>query len=550
MKFVWMFRVVFREPAQVVSYSLSMIYVFDDFELDLDRAELRQEGEVRPVEPQVFALIALLIDHRDRLVTREEILETIWKRRIVSDSALTSRIKSARRVLGDDGQSQRYIKTVHGKGLRFIADVDILTGGEQARAQGSACEEGARVPEPAADHRPSIAVLPLRNLSNQIDWRNFADALSHEIIVELSRLRWLFVVARGSSFRLANEDTDPREVGRILGVRYCLSGTLEVRGKRLVVTAELADTAHGDVVWAERYSGELDDIHEMREQISASILSNLEIHITRQEAAQARLKVPDSLDAWSAYHLGIQHMYRFNHKDNGIAADMFSQAIRRAPGFARAYAGLSFVHFQTAFLRQSGDMAAEVTKARDYAQQGVDLDPLDPFVNFTMGRSYWLEADLDRSYSWLKRATSLCPNYAQGIYAQAWTETMSGAALDARNHLDLSMRLSPLDPLYYAMLSARGLTHITLQEDQEAADWTDRGAMAPGAHGLIAMIAAASNLLAGRDQRARFWADDTRRRLPYVTRTDFFEAFPIRDARQRQRMAAALERLGFEGKVP
>jgi len=128
------------------------------------------------------------------------------------------------------------------------------------------------------------------------------------------------------------------------------------------------------------------------------------------------------------------------------------RAVRSDPGFARAYAGLSFVHFQTAFLRQAGDMVAEVAKARDYAQQGVDLDPLDPFVNFTMGRSYWLEADLDRSYPRLERATSLCPSYAQGIYALAWTETMSGAPLHARDHLDLYMRLSPLDPLHYAML--------------------------------------------------------------------------------------------------
>lgn len=550
MKIVWMFGVFFRKPACGVSYAETMIYAFDEFELDLDRAELRQEGEVRAVEPQVFALIALLIEHRDRLLTREEILEAIWGRRIVSDSALTSRIKSARRALGDDGRNQRYIKTVHGKGLRFIADVEILARAGPARAKGAAIEEAMRVPEPATDQRPSIAVLPLRNLSNQVDWRNFAEGLAHEIIVELSRLRWLFVVARGSSFRLGSDDADPCETGRILGVRYCLSGTLEVQDKRLVVTTELADTARGDVVWAERYSGDLEDVHEMREQICASILSSLEIHITRQEAAQARLKVPDSLDAWSAYHLGMQHLYRFNHRDNDIAADMFSRAVRSDPGFARAYAGLSFVHFQTAFLRQAGDIVAEVAKARDYAQQGVDLDPIDPFVNFTMGRSYWLEADLDRSYPWLERATSLCPSYAQGIYAQAWTETMSGAPLDARDHLDLSMRLSPLDPLHYAMLAARGLTHVTLEEDQEAADWADRGAMAPGAHGLIAMIAAAANQLAGREQRAQFWADDTRRLLPGVTRTDFFEAFPIRDAHQRQRMAAALVRLGFEGKVP
>jgi TolB-like protein len=521
-----------------------MIYIFEDFELDTARAELRRDGEALPVEPQVFALIAFLVDHRERLVSRDEIFEKVWDGRIVSDSALSSRIKSARKALGDDGKSQRFIRTVHGKGLRFVAGV---------RIQREPIFDTPTASNPASsgnddtglDSRPSIAVLPFVLLGTGGDWSSVADGLPHELITELARLRWLFIVARASSFRLRADDIDPREVGRLLGIRYCLSGTVEVTGKRLGVTVELADTGAGDVVWAERYAGYVDDVHTMREQICASILSQLEIHIPLHEASRARLAVPGSLDAWSTYHLGLQHIYRFNREDNALAASLFRRAIKLDPGFARAHAGLSFVHFQNAFLRQTSDMKGEVARARQCAQRGVDLDPLDPFVNFTMGRTYWLESDLDRAYSWLERSTSLCPNYAQGIYARAWTESMAGAALEARTHLDMSMRLSPLDPLYYAMLSARGLTHITLGEDQEAADWTDRGARAPGAHVLIAMIAAAANQLAGREDNARAWADDVRRRSPELTTADFFRAFPIRDSAQRQRMAGALASLGF-----
>lgn len=533
-----------------MGYAPLMIYTFDNFELDLTRAELRHEGAVCPVEPQVFALIALLLENRDRLVSRDEILEKIWGRRVVTDSALTSRIKSARRALGDDGKTQRYIRTVHGKGLRFVAQAQIRGEARPLPAQPVAPSQPACSMELAADGRPSIAVLPFRTPVEAGDWHSIADGLPHELIAELSRLRWLFVVARASSFRLRGDNVDPCQVGRLLGVRYCLSGALEVSRDRMTVITELADTACGDVVWAERYTGPVDDVHSVREQICASVLAHLEIRIPQHEASSARLTVPENLDAWSAYHLGLQHLYRFNQKDNAIAEDMFSRSVQRDPGFARAHAGLSFVHFQTAFLRQSNDADAEVAKARQCAQRGVDLDPLDPFVNFTMGRTYWLESDLDRAYGWLERATSLCPNYAQGLYAKAWTESMAGAALDARAHLDLSMRLSPLDPLYYAMLSARGLTHVTLGEDLEAADWTDRGARAPGAHALIALIAAAANQLAGHGKRARAWAADARRRMPGVTRTDFFQAFPIRDPRQRKRMAEALAQLGFEGALP
>ena len=393
--------------------------------------------------------------------------------------------------------------------------------------------------------RPSIAVLPFRSTEADTGWSTIADGLPHDLITELARLRWLFVVARGSSFRLRGDDLDPREVGRLLGVRYCLSGAVEVSGKRLVISTELVDTGAGDVVWGERYTGDVQDVHAMRDEIRASILASLEIQIPLHEATRARLTSPDNLDAWSAYHLGLQHIYGFNRRDNALAAELFGRAVEQDATFARAYAGLSFVHFQTAFLRQTDDIAGAIGRARDFAQRGVDLDPLDPFVNFTMGRTYWLDGDLDRSQAWLERATSLSPNYAQGIYSQAWTEFMAGTTDSARQHVDLAMQLSPLDPLYYAMLSLRGLTHLAGGDDQVGAQWAERGAQSPGAHPLIAMIAAAAQELAGNDEQARRWAAEVRNRNPMLTRTDFFSAFPMKSESMRKRVTAALESLGF-----
>jgi TolB-like protein len=525
----------------------AMIYAFGSMELDLAKVELRDNGELRSIEPQVFALIAYLAEHRDRMVSRDELFEKLWEGKVVSDSALASRIKSARRALGDDGRTQAIIKTVHGKGLRFIADVQVRHGRAVPTAPALAKEQETMAPAPSLDtaSRPSIAVLPFRANGHDESWSAIADGLPHELITELARLRWLFVVARGSSFRLRSDDMDPREIGRLLGVRYCLSGAVEVAGQRLVITTELVDTERGDVVWGERYTGNVNDVHAIRDDIRASILASLEIQIPLHEASRARLTSPDNLDAWSAYHLGLQHVYRFNRRDNAVAAELFGRAVDQDATFARANAGLSFVHFQTAFLRQTDDMAGAVRRARDFAQRGVDLDPLDPFVNFTMGRTYWLEGDLDRSLAWLDRATSLSPNYAQGIYAQAWTECMADIQDSSRQHLDLAMQLSPLDPLYYAMLSLRGLTHIAAGDDQAGAEWAERGARAPGAHVLIAMIAAAAQALAGNDEQARRWAADVRSRNPALGRTDFFSAFPIRSTSMQAKISAALESLGF-----
>ena len=528
-----------------------MIYSFGSFELDLARVELREDGQPRPIEPQVFALLAFLIEHRERLVSREEIFEKVWDGRFVTDSALSSRVKSARKLLGDDGRNQRFIKTVHGQGFRFAADVRLQRDtAVEAQLVGVDDIDDAAATAPDSGNatalRPSIAVLPFHPIGESKRETTIADGLPHELIAELARLRWLFVVARGSSFRLRSDDIDPREVGRLLGVRYCLSGTVEVSGQQLVVTTELVDTRSGDVVWAERYGGLVEDMHAIRGEIRSSVLSSLEIQIPLHEATSARLKDSENLDAWSAYHLGLQHIYRFNRRDNSIAAELFARAVSQDPEFARAHAGLSFVHFQSAFLRQSEDFAADVALARRHAERGVEIDPLDPFVNFTMGRTYWLEGDLNRSLSWLERSTSLCPNYAQGIYACAWTETMAGSADTAREHLDLAMRLSPLDPLYYAMLSARGFTHIANGEHAEGAAWADRGARAPGAHPLIAMIAAGAQSLAGNQELAMKWADDVRERAPSLSREDFFGAFPIQQAAMRSRISSALKKVGFE----
>jgi len=286
-------------------------------------------------------------------------------------------------------------------------------------------------------------------------------------------------------------------------------------------------------------------VHRMREELRARILAALELHIPLHEAHLARLTVSENLDAWSAFHLGLQHMYRFNRSDNAAATALFERAVKLDPGFARAHAGLSFVHFQTAFMRHTDDLASEIARARHCAERGLELDPLDPFVNFTMGRTYWLEGDLERGLGWLERATSISPSYAQGIYARAWTEALAGRGLEGREHVDLAMRLSPLDPLYYAMLGTRAFTHLVLGEDVPAADWAERAARAPGAHVLIAMIAAAIQALAGSDARAAHWTANVRGRNPTLTREDFFRAFPIKPEATRARVAEALARHGF-----
>lgn len=516
-----------------------MGYRFSSFELDAQRFELRRGGVSVAAEPQVVALLLFLIENRHRLVTRDEIIDAVWHGRIVSDAAISSRIKSARQAVGDDGSEQRIIRTIHGRGFRFVAEVE-----DRAHAPSAALERREDVPI-VGQSRPSIAVLPLVTIGDIGRHAIIAEALPHEVIAELCRLRWLFVISRNSSFRASDGAADARQIKAILGVRYLLSGTLEVTHGGIVVCVELADTNTDGVIWAERYVVGANAVHQVRTEIVSSVAAALEIHIPLHEAARARLSAPDSLDAWSAYHLGLQQMFRFTSATNAAATELFALAVAKEPGFARAHAGLSFTHFQNAFLDYSDPVAA-TARARACAERALELDPLDPFVNCAMGRAHWLSGDLHTGLAWLDRSTALSPNYAQGTYARAWTETLLGHGDEGQRHADRAMALSPIDPLRYAMLATRALAHLVRGEHSEAVDWADRAAREPGAHALIAVIAAACHAAASDQAGGEAWVRAARAQSPTVSRARFFRSFPFGDPATRRHISDALGHVGLD----
>ncbi len=528
-----------------LSYAATMVYQFGCFALDPDRFEFRAEGKPVPVEPQVLWLLLALVQRRGRLVTKQQLVDAVWAGRPVADATLASRIRSVRRALGEEGRHGVHIHTVHGQGWRFEGEVsEEQTPSAAEVASGGVSLHAVTPADPAtAGGRPSIAVLPFTSIGSPGKLAALELALPHDLITEISRLRWLFVIARGSSFRLAGSPV--AEAARLLGVRYVLRGTIEVAHPGVIIGVELVDSADDSVVWAERFAGPVDTVHELRARIAGSLATALDIRIPLHEATQARLAVSEHLDAWSAYHLGLQQMYRFDRQGNGAAGEYFERAVALDPGFARAHAGLSFVHFQNAFLHLGANREQQVLAARAAAERGLELDPLDPFVNFTMGRSFWLQGDLETSLGWLERATQLSPNFAQGIYARGWAETLSGAVEAGRRQVDLALQLSPIDPLHYAMLGTRALAHLIAGEHAASADWADRAARAPGAHVMISMIAAVANRLAGREGAAHHWRERVRQRGPGLRQADFLSAFPIRPEPSRRAVSEALGQLGF-----
>lgn len=516
-----------------------MAWSFGDYRLDPERFELSHGARRVLLEPQVLSLLVHLVRHRDRMVTKDEIIEQVWQGRIVSDASLSSRVRSARQAVGDDGQRQAVIRTLHGKGFRFVAEVQETAPAEPAGPV------TAPEPDTALSGRPSIAVLPFRPLAMAPELAVLADAIPYEIIQALSCLRWLAVIARGSSFRFRAPEPDLDLVATALGARYILSGVIEADRQGIAVTLELADTGSNEVIWADRFRSTLDAIDELRSRIVAHLVTALEVYIPLNEARSARTAGIEALDAWANYHLGLQHLYRFTKADNQQARERFDRAVALDPRFARAHAGLSFTSFLEAFLHLGPDASAATRAARQHAERGLELDPLDPFANFTMGRSHWLTNDLDAAAEWLDRAILLNPNYAQGYYSSALTSMLTGTLAVTEARLDLALQLSPLDPLLYGMHGVRSQMFMQTGDYAAAAHWGDRAAATPGAHYLIAMIAMVANGLAERPDAAERWRLTVRARKPDASAAQYLAAFPIRDAGSRARIGGTLRRLGF-----
>ncbi len=515
-----------------------MIYEFEGFELDMQAVELRADGSPVALQPQVFDLLFLLVENHERMVTRDEIVEKVWQGRAISETAISSRIKTLRQALGDDGNEQRIIRTLHGRGFRMVAEVSLKAQAPPVPPDPS----GDSAPIPTGG-RPSVAVLPFQSFS-PAPADHLGDALAHDIIVSLSRLRWLRVIARGSSFRFRDPEPDLRAVGRALGVRYCLTGSVEHGPEGINVSAELDDTEADAVIWSERYHMALNEIGSLRDVISRHVAAALELHIPEAEAARLRSKAEPLNDSWSRFHLGLHHMYRLNREDNARAVEHFRAALEVEPEFARAWAGLSFTDFQSAYLGYDRDAAPRIAAAREHSERALAIDSNDAFAHFTMGRSYWLEGRVADSLPWLEGATEIAPSYAQGHYSQAWAAAMLGRSAAAHASVDLAMDLSPLDPFFYAMRGTKALAYLTEDAPQQALPWINAAAGTPGAHPIVGLVAAVCHAFCDDEAAARTWVTRVGSKNPAISLAYFFRSIPFSDPDLRQRIERVLRAAG------
>jgi len=349
-------------------------FLFTDHTLDTDRRELRHGSEPIAVEPQVFDLLVYLVQNRDRVVSKDELLAGVWGGRIVSESTLTSRINAARRALGDSGDEQRLIRTISRRGFRFIGAVRMQGNGDQT-APPDELNEHARLGVPPAGP-PAIAVLPFVNMSGDLEQEYFSDGISEDIITALCRYPSLLVIARNSSFTFKGRSVDVKQVGHALGVRYVLEGSLRKAGNRIRVTAQLVEADTGKHIWAERYDRDLLDIFAVQDDITEAVTLAVAPAIAEAELHRAMRKPPGSLDAWAAYQRGLWHSGKANAEDSARAVKFFQQAVELDPSFAGGYKGLAKAQAQTADFR-GRDLTEALKAAEALARRAVALDGAD-----------------------------------------------------------------------------------------------------------------------------------------------------------------------------
>lgn len=378
--------------------------------------------------------------------------------------------------------------------------------------------------EPSPRRRASVAVMPFVDVA-QPGAGPIAEGVTDDIITRLAKLRVLFVIARGTVYALGARGISSHEAGQILHVDYVVSGKVRRHDRRVSVAVELAETTDGRIVWADELAAVGDETFALLDSVVDRIVAVVAEEIETAESQRALLRPPSSLDAWEAYHRGLWHMYRFNGPDNRLAEGFFRSAVKLDPTFARAFAGLSFTHFQNAFLDLATDRDREIDLAFHTAGESMLADDRDPAAHWAMGRALWLRGEQDESLAELHRSIELSPNFALGHYTLGFVLSQRGdpqSAIDATNH---SRELSPFDPLQFAMLASRALAHLRRGEHEEAAHWAVKAAARPNAHAHILAIAAECLALSGRRDEARRFIARIRERIPHYNVDDFLRAF-------------------------
>jgi TolB-like protein len=487
-------------------------YLFGDYALDSDRRELTRRGDVVATGPKVFDLLLYLVRNREHVVSKDDLLNVVWAGRIVSESTLTSHINAVRKAIGDNGEAQRLVRTLPRKGFRFVGDVNEVPGDRGVQDINTPKPDEASVPPLILPDSPSIAALPFQNWSDDPEQEYFADGVVEDIITALSRIRWLFVIARNSSFTYKGRAIDVKQVGRELGVRYVLEGSVRKAANRVRITGQLIDATTGGHLWADRFEGPLDDIFELQDQVAEQVVGAITPKLERAEIERAMRKPTESLDAYDYYLRGMAYFHQGTRQAVDEALPLFYRAIERDPGFASAYGVAASCHYWRKMNKWLGNR--DFAEGARLANRAVELGTNDAVALARGGHALaHFGGDLDRGVAAVDRALVLNPNLSAAWYLSGFQRISLGQHDDAVERFARAMRLSPLDPATFQMQTGTAMAHMFARRFDVACEWAEKVRREQPNILRVSAFSAASYALAGR-------MDEARRAMEHVRRID------------------------------
>jgi TolB-like protein/tetratricopeptide (TPR) repeat protein len=446
---------------------------FDGFALDIAKRELRHGQALVPLEPQVFDLLVYVIRNRERVVSKDDLVEAVWGGRIVSDSTLTTRINAMRKALGDSGEEQRLIRTVARKGIRFVGAV--IEGEMDASAHQVAehlPSDRSALPLP---DKSSIAVLPFQNMSGDPEQEYFADGMVEEIITALSRFHWLFVIARNSSFTYKGRAVDVKQAARELGVRYVLQGSVRKAGQTVRITGQLIDATTGAHLWADKFDGDLANVFELQDKVAVSVVGTIEPKLKSAEVARARRKTPESLDAYDLYLQALPALESITAEGCREAIRLLQLAIAKDPGFALAKAKAASCYSQRLNSGWTEDLASERAEAIRLVRSALAQDKDDAEI-LTYAATVIARFGYDKGEALvlIDRALSMNENLAEAWGYSAYLRNTVGDVQTGLAHGERALRLNPYGPRSFFYLGTIGVSHLFAGRTELAVEWLAR----------------------------------------------------------------------------
>jgi len=473
--------------------------------------------EVR-LTPKALELLSFLANRPNEVITKDELFTAVWPKTEVGDAALVTCIQELRKALRDNARRPRYIETLHRRGYRFIGKMSV----------GQPADDGTQAAALQLPDRPSIAVLPFANMSEDPDQEHFADGISEDLITGLSRIRWLFVIARNSTFVYKHRAVDVKQVARELGVRYVLEGSVRRAGSRLRISAQLIDATSGAHHWAERYDREVDDVFAVQDEITNSVAAAIEPHLLAAEGVRALLRQPNDLGAWELVARAQTHFWRMTKDDYERAIDELKRAVDVYPDYAPARSLLAFCLIFAAHMGWT-NRDRDRALGREHAMRAIALDDRDPWGQIALGYLALMEKRTEESIAAFRRAVEINPNSAAAHTHLGHGLGFAGQDREAIEHAERAIRLSPFDSMLALNLGTIAVSHFTAGRYDEAVKYTTEASRIrpgfQGAHRLrCASLAqtgrideARAHFLMVRRQQPHLSADWIRAKVPYQT---------------------------------